>query len=231
MGLNRTSGNMYEWVTHTYNPIKGVCFHDCSYCFMKKLVGDKMKAVRLDEGEFKVDLGSGNFIFVGSSTDDWAANIPGEWILKVLDYCDRFDNRYLFQSKNPARFLDFVSHPAYSKAVFCTTMETNRWYPDVMNNCPKPQDRAEAMARLHELGFTTYVTAEPLMDFDLDEMVELIMACAPAQVNIGKNTNWKVSIPEPTPENVQTLVRALQGLTTVKPKANAKKWGIYLAGE
>ncbi len=36
-------------------------------------------------------LGEGNFIFVDSSTDEWAANVPSEWIEQILDYCDCFD--------------------------------------------------------------------------------------------------------------------------------------------
>ena len=31
---------MYEFVTHTWNPIKGKCYHDCSYCYMKKINPD-----------------------------------------------------------------------------------------------------------------------------------------------------------------------------------------------
>ena len=64
--------------------------------------------LRLELKELKVNLGEGNFIFVGSSTDEWAANVPSEWIEQVLDYCDGFNNRYLFQSKNPARFLEYL---------------------------------------------------------------------------------------------------------------------------
>ena len=30
--LNRQKGNMYPWITHTWNPIKGKCPHDCTYC-------------------------------------------------------------------------------------------------------------------------------------------------------------------------------------------------------
>ena len=30
-------------------------------------------------------LGEGNFIFVGGGTDEWAANVPSEWIEQVLD--------------------------------------------------------------------------------------------------------------------------------------------------
>lgn len=28
MGLNISKGNMYEFVTHTWNIIKGKCYHD-----------------------------------------------------------------------------------------------------------------------------------------------------------------------------------------------------------
>ena len=35
MGLNKQKGNMYAFVTHTWNPIRGKCPHDCSYCYMK----------------------------------------------------------------------------------------------------------------------------------------------------------------------------------------------------
>ena len=36
--------------------------------------------LHLEEKELKVNLGEGNFIFVGSSTDEWAANGLLEWI-------------------------------------------------------------------------------------------------------------------------------------------------------
>jgi DNA repair photolyase len=35
MPLNPSKGNMYPFVTHTWNPIRGKCPHDCSYCYMK----------------------------------------------------------------------------------------------------------------------------------------------------------------------------------------------------
>ncbi len=43
MGLNKSNGNMYEWITHTWNTIKGECYHDCSYCYMKKWGKPKLK--------------------------------------------------------------------------------------------------------------------------------------------------------------------------------------------
>ena len=32
MPLNKTKGDMYDFITHTWNPIRGRCLHDCSYC-------------------------------------------------------------------------------------------------------------------------------------------------------------------------------------------------------
>jgi molybdenum cofactor biosynthesis enzyme MoaA len=32
MGLNKSTGNMHEFITHTWNTIKGECPHGCSYC-------------------------------------------------------------------------------------------------------------------------------------------------------------------------------------------------------
>ena len=38
MNLNQSKGNMYEFITHTWNPIKDRCYHDCAYCYMKSIV-------------------------------------------------------------------------------------------------------------------------------------------------------------------------------------------------
>ena len=124
-------------------------------------------------------LGEGNFIFVGSSTDEWAANVPAEWIEQVLDYCDGFDNWYLFQSKNPARFLEYLDHPVMRKSVLCTTIETNRFYPDIMRNAPLPRERAIAMQEIANYGIPTYVTCEPLMKFDLGGVVKQVRMYSP----------------------------------------------------
>ena len=94
MALNKQAGDMYGFVTHTWNAIKGKCMHDCCYCYMKRF---PQKELWFDEKELKTDLGTGNFIFVGSSTDMFADNVPDEWIRKVLDYCRTFNNTYLFQ--------------------------------------------------------------------------------------------------------------------------------------
>lgn len=213
MGLNKSKGNMYSWVTHTFNMIKGECPHDCSYCYMKRW-GEQLP-LRFDRYEWLTNLGSGNFIFVGSSCDMFAAALPEHWITDTLDHCAKFDNRYLFQSKNPERMKLLQNYPDM-KVVVCTTIETNRWYPDIMHNSPTPLQRAYAMI---ELPFDRYVTIEPIIDFDMDNLVEMLRWFHPIQVNIGADSGNN-HLPEPSGEKVLELIDVLKTFTVVDQKRN-----------
>jgi DNA repair photolyase len=216
MGLNKSKGNMYPWITHTWNPLGGKCPHGCTYCYMHRW--GKQKPAHFDEKELKTDLGSGNFIFVGSSCDMFAESIPERWIEETLIHCANFDNTYLFQSKKPQRFHYFSEYP--EKCLFCTTIETNRIY-DVMRYSPIPQKRANTMGPISDM-YKTYVTIEPIMDFDLPEMVELIRACYPTQINIGADSGNN-HLPEPSKEKLLELISELQKFTTIARKTNLSR--------
>lgn len=220
--MNQSKGNMYEFVTHTWNILKGKCNHDCCYCFMKRW--GSLNPLHFDNSELKTDLGSGNFIFVGSSTDDFAEGVPSEWIIKMLDHCDKHDNNYLFQSKNPARILEFIAHPVFRKAVVCTTIESNRFFPEVMMNSPRIETRVQAMSELAAKGIPTYVTCEPLLEFELPALVSMLKACHPLQVNVGRNSRREIQLPEPSANEVQALLSELGTFTKVMVKKNAKVW-------
>lgn len=107
MGLNLSKGDMYKFVNYTWNPIKGKCLHDCSYCYMKQ-INPNANPPRLAEYELNTDLGCGRSIY-------WQFHgyvrrrHTIEWIARVLDYCYQnrnmlLPNAYLLQSKNPKRF-------------------------------------------------------------------------------------------------------------------------------
>lgn len=216
MALRESKGQMYTWVTHTWNTIKGECPHGCSYCYCKRW--GKQKPVRFDEKELKTDLGFGNFIFVGSSCDMWANEIPNKWIDKTLHHCSMFNNTYLFQSKNPDRFSRHSEFPATSR--FCTTIETNRLYENIMQNSPPPGKRMDAMYNISE--YFKYVTIEPIMDFDLEQMVFYIKNCFPIQVNIGADSGNN-NLPEPSKEKLLALIDELKKFTTIDEKRNLNR--------
>lgn len=216
MGLNKSKGNMYEFITHTWNTVKGKCYHNCSYCYMKRF--GNLNNVRFDKKELKTDLSSGNFIFVGSSCDMFAEDIPNDWIANTLDYCRKFDNKYLFQTKNPKRMLDFN----LPESVICTTIETNRFYPEIMGNSPTPHERGKYMKMLSEKGHKTFVTIEPIMDFDVNGLIELLKKCNPEQVNIGADSG-KNSLPEPDEDKVLALISGIQEFTVIHNKSNLQR--------
>lgn len=221
MSLNVSKGNMYDFVTHTWNTVKGECPHGCSYCYMHRF--GKQRPARFDAKELKTDLGEGNFIFVGSSCDMFAEAIPGDWIVNTLTKCQGYGNRYLFQSKNPERMRRYLSEGCdwlTREAVACTTLETNRWYPEIMRNSPNAAQRVDGMKRLR--GIPHYVTIEPIIDFDLELFVDWIRACEPVQVNIGADSGNN-HLPEPSRDKVLALIDELSKFTTVARKRNLER--------
>jgi len=215
MSLNVAKGNMYDFVTHTWNTIKGACPHDCSYCYMKRF--RNQKPVRFDAKELKTDLGEGNFIFVGSSCDMFADKICNSWISETLGKCRESSNRFLFQSKSPER-MAIWSGGFPEDSVVCTTIETNRFYDQIMRKSPTPETRAFYLGE-YLSAYRRFVTIEPIMDFDLGPMVELIKRCNPEQVNIGADSGNN-HLPEPSLDKIMELVEALSRFTTVAKKRN-----------
>ena len=217
MARNQQSGNMYPFITHTWNPIKGKCSHDCVYCYMKRF---PQKPIRLDEKDLKTDLGTSNFLFVGSSTDMWAHDVPGRWIVDVLKHCEAYPkNRYLFQSKNPWRFPD---PPFHIDCILGTTIESNKRHP-FKGKAPNVHQRAAALSHFLGLGYETMVTVEPILDFNILPMIELITTCDPRWVNIGADSKGH-HLPEPSGAKIKELIAALEGAgIEVKQKSNLKR--------
>ncbi|MBD3231124.1 hypothetical protein GF322_00520 [Candidatus Dependentiae bacterium] len=215
--LNKQSGNMYKFVTHTWNPIKGKCSHNCKYCYMK--VWGKQKPARLVKKELKDDLGAGNFIFVGSSCDMWADDIPMEWVVKVLKKCKEHNNKYLFQSKNPERFvcIDILDFP--KNMVLGTTIESNKMYN--ISNAPNVEDRVYWLSHMSQI-FETTVTIEPILDFELSELVDLIKRVSPTWINIGADSKGH-GLPEPSKKKIDKLVKELKKVTKVNLKKNLNR--------
>jgi len=143
----------------------------------------------------------------------WAENIPAMWIEDILRHCNEADNRYLFQTKNPERFLDKWIFPPLT--MLGVTLETNRRYNSI-SKAPIPYNRAYALAHVAK---PTMISIEPIMDFDLDVMVLWIDAIKPEFVSIGADSGNN-HLPEPSAENLKALMNKLQGVTEIRQKNN-----------
>ncbi len=197
--LNKQSGNMYNFTTHTWNPVKGLCSHKCHYCFMKRF---PQKPIRLDERCFKDKLGGDNYIFVGSSTDLFAQDVPKEWIQKVIDHCKLYPtNKYLFQSKNPWRFKEFK----FSRnMILGTTLESN--IPNMLDKDDSAPDITERIRAMIDIESNAkMITIEPVLDFNPMQFSEILYRIKPFQVNIGADSGGNY-LQEPDKFKLELLI-------------------------
>ncbi len=215
MGLNKQKGNMYPWVNYTWNPIRGKCPHQCSYCYMSRF---PLKPMRLDEHDLNTtELGKGNTIFIGSSCDMFADAVPEEWIRKVFDKILKSpENTYLFQSKNPERFNRYAAFPF--NTIWGTTIETNR-ESKLTTNAPPVEERSDWIRNVEGRKM---VSMEPIMDFDLLPVLNMMRQIKPEFISIGADSKGH-NIPEPDKEKVLILIDELKKITEVKIKENLKR--------
>ena len=216
MVLNEQKGNMFKFVTHTWNAIKGKCIHDCSYCYMKRF---PQKDLRLDEKELKTNLGEHNFIFVGSSCDMFADDVPSDWIIKTLEHCKKYPkNTYLFQTKNPQSFITFKNFFP-ENCILGTTIETDSETP---SKAPTTEERVKAMESEELFGFRKMVTIEPIIEFWVSSLVDMIKRIRPEFVNIGADSGGH-NLDEPSSFKIELLIKALEKFTKVNLKSNLNR--------
>jgi len=216
MALNKATGEMYDFVTHTHSSLAGECSHKCSYCYVNDLKRRFPACQRKYSGkprlvasELSVKFGTGNTIFTENLNDLWATNVPNELILAVLQHCrDWPDNTYLFQTKNPDRYHAFLNQLP-PKCMLGCTIESDGGIEGI-SLAPLPMARARAMNRLQG-PFQTFVTCEPLISFSLRRLLIILAESKPNFVAIGADSKGH-GLPEPTGYEVQALIDGLQRL-------------------
>lgn len=217
-------GNMYEWVYETrYNPLAGECSHECDYCYMSAL--KNRFGMKKYEGKprLRLDVLNGlpahteDIIFIGSACDIFAENVPSSMISSILDVLKNHEgrNKYLLQTKNPARFDEFAGEYP-ENVVLCTTIETNRQeLVGDHSQAPTVTERYYAMRDLSDVE--TSVTIEPIMDFDLHVLLLWMKDIAPNFISIGANSG-NIMLEEPDGTKVVKLIRELEKFTEVHVK-------------
>jgi protein gp37 len=224
MPLNKAKGNMYEFVDVNWNPVKGKCLFNCSYCYVKRW-GNVQRQIHLDEKQIYRNLGGGNFIFVCSGCDLFHPSVPWAMIADVFRVARTFeDNTYMWHTKNPARALEIPMFQYPKKSVLCVTIETDIHMAHI-SEAPAPTDRID---ELKQWKGEKMVTIEPIMKFNHNNFIDLILSCKPDQVNIGADSGHN-HLPEPSQEKIADLIEALRLFTRVHLKDNLRR--LYPVGE
>ena len=209
ISIGKENIDVYNLETSCGNFIaNGFIVHNC---YMKV---QKQKPLRLVEKEFNDDLGKNNFIFVGSSTDMFAEDVPKEWISKVLEHCNKHNNKYLFQTKNTIRFKEFKKQFP-KNSVFGTTLESD--IDHKISDAPISITRALWLFDFK--AKTKMISIEPIMDFDFVSFIFMIRKINPEWVVIGADSK-NHGLKEPSKEKILKLIEELKKFTEVKIKDN-----------
>jgi len=217
--LNKAKGRMFKSVGYTWNPISG-CSHDCIYCWAKLMkdrhgqVFTPMLRPKYFNDKFPEDE---SWIFVGSTGDIFCEEVPDEWIIKLLTFINQYNgnHKFLLQSKNPVRltspdrqfnFISYMSH-FKEKIIIGTTLETTGETP--WSTAPPTRERFEAMQYLSNAGYKTFLSLEPLAEFDLDCMKAWIDEISPEAVEIGLE-NYTEYLPKPNDVQILMLIEWLR---------------------
>ena len=223
MGMVKSKGNMYDWVTHMHTHLGGECGHECSYCYInsfgttrpEKFSGD----IRLLENEFDVDYGSDKTIFIEHCNDLFEVGVPDEFIRRILKHCNQYpDNTFVFQSKNTKRMYKFKDEfPPH--VMLGTTIETNRDMSDI-SSAPDAYERKKWIHEMSVWDVETFITVEPILDFDLYGLAYILIDSYVNFVNIGADSKDN-GLDEPTYDQVMELYDFItKAEVVVKKKIN-----------
>jgi protein gp37 len=208
MPMNKSKGNMYPWVTHLWNPVKGKCAYECSYCYVARIhkrVNKEQKPLNIYFTETDINLGNFRTIFVCSGCDLFHPDVPDWWIEHIGQRAfDYGSNRYILHTKNPERAANFFADFPID-TVLCATIESNIPWPGI-SKAPQPFER---ITGLRKWRGPKMITIEPIMDFDVTTFSEMILSCKPERVNIGADSGNN-HLPEPPPEKIAALIGALR---------------------
>lgn len=218
MPLVKAKGNMYSWCSHTHSHLGGACLHGCSYCYVQAMAKrfPNMKArysgpVRLIKEELDTNYGKGKTIFIEHMNDLFAIGVRHQARVRILNHARSYPlSRYVFQTKDPHNAIGYL-HAFRADWMIGTTIETDRWLPDIMGEAPTPIHRAKGMEswRISAPRVKRFITIEPVLDFNPDDLVALILRASPAFVNIGADSKG-YHLPEPPWGKVENLIGALQ---------------------
>lgn len=227
MSLIKSNGNMYPWVTHMHSHLRGECPHRCPYCYATKGRAQRFAKGPLTFKQTELNVGYGSIghipktIFIEHTHDLFAEAVNSTWLMAILGHCRATPyNTYVFQTRNTERAARWESSlPA--GCMLGTTIETNRQAP---GNAPHPKHRARGLMReLYNETVQRFVTIEPILDFDVEGLLELLDMVRPDFINIGADSK-SCGLIEPSAEKVLMLIEGIKKLgIEIRQKTNLER--------
>ena len=215
MPLTKTKGNMYTWCDFTHSHLRGRCPHSCIYCYVQAMErrfggGHYSGKLRLALNEFDVKYGDGRTIFIEHCNDLFADAVPSGWISLILSHCNEYPgNTYVFQTKNPAKYENFICQMPPKRILGCTIETTDAWLIKEISTAPPPGDRVVVMRKLSKEGERTFITIEPILKGNPRMLARWIYDACPDFVNIGADSKG-TGLKEPSANDVRLLIDDLQ---------------------
>jgi len=211
---------MFEDLT-TWNPYFGCnyhCYNDG--CWAKKRISHRIGTVIkckkcydfIPHAHLDRKIPSNPKIFVVAHGDLFGDWVQDNIIKKILYKTNEVEKEmWFFESKNPVRYNDYLDlFP--ENTVLSTTIESDRDYK--LSYAPSPEKRYLA---IKDIDFTKHISIEPIMDFDMDILVDWIKEIKPVKVAIGYDS-LNNNLPEPKLDKTLKLIKILQGITEVEIK-------------
>lgn len=209
----------------TYNPFRG-CEFDCTYCepsFKRQAKRDKHRCElcynftpHFHPERLSQSLPKNMTVFVCSMGDISFAT-PEERELIYQKLRKHTSTQFMMQSKDPRCF---IGEDIPENVYIGTTIETNR-DTESISKAPNPSDRYQAMLLIDHPK--KYVTIEPILDFDYNNMVSWIYEIHPQVVWIGYD-NHDCHLHEPPLSKVRALINAIESVTAVNRKNIRRAW-------
>ncbi len=195
----RSKSRMFQFITHTWNPVGGECRIGCSYCWARKLIQKyKMQKyvgeARLFPQELRKVFSEKDFVFVSDMRDLFEPNVSSILIQQVLDYIEKSPATFLLLTKNPRRYLEFKLP---KNCVAGATIETDIGFRE---------DRFISMRQLQHPR--KMIAIEPVMEFT-PSFQEQLFSIYPEFVAIGYD-NYNNGLEEPELEDVEALIHGFE---------------------
>lgn len=246
--IYETKGKAAEYAKYGFSAYLG-CSCGCSYCYnkigrfkatfggdkptLKKCFKDAYHAIDVFEKELKANLPElqKHGLFFSFTTDPM---LPETALLTgfAIDICRKHDVPFKILTKRTDWFVDEFIHEFQSQGtIWNKEPKQHLWafgftltgHDELEPNANTNQERIEAMRKLHDAGFKTFASIEPIID--LDASMEMI------QKTIGFCDLYKVGLESGKKPNAFMLLNFVNVLAVLDAKFYLKESITKLLGE